>query len=84
MDGVKFLNMDDRQFNLIYNYELMHRLRVESHRTDSLLHAPPPQTRRKQSSISKTQELKELRQLLVEGAIEEADYEQMKKEILRR
>lgn len=84
VDGVKFLNMDDRQFNLLYNYDLMHRLESEYHRRDSLLNAPPKQIRRKQSSISKTQELKELRQLLVEGAIEESDYEQMKKEILRR
>ena len=84
VDGVRFLNMDDHRFNLLYNYEYMHRLRDNSYRTDTLLNTPPIQARRRQSSVSKTQELKELRQLLVEGAIEESDYEEMKNEILRR
>ena len=84
VDGVRFLNMDEQRFDLLYNYEYMHRLSNHANRPDTLLNIPPVQRSRKQSSISKTQELKELRQLLVEGAIEESDYEVMKNEILRR
>ena len=82
VDAVKLMSMSDREFNLLYNYEYMDELESKYNRADSLLNAPS--TNGKQSSISKTQELRELRQLLVEGAIDESDYEQMKKEILRR
>ena len=84
VDAVKLMSMSDREFNLLYNYEYMDELESKYNKADSLLNAPSHQIARKQSSISKTQELRELRQLLVEGAIDESDYEQMKKEILRR
>lgn len=93
-DLIVLVGMDQHRFNVIYNYDFLDRLRDDQDRTESLLNAPRRQawndqsrfsrTDSSQSSNSKVQELKELRKLLVEGAISEQDYEALKNDILKR
>ena len=82
-DVILLLGMEQREFELVYNHrstDKLDHLRVDV----QSLAEHPRQNFSRESSASKARELKELRQLLVEGAISETDYEQLKNEIIRR
>ena len=83
-DVILLLGMEQREFDLVYNHRSMARLNNFIDESESLAELPRQKLISKESSASKARELKELRQLLVEGAISETDYEQLKNEIIKR
>lgn len=83
-DVILLLGMEQREFDLVYNHRSMARLNNSRDESESLAKFPRQKLIFKESSASKARELKELRQLLVEGAISETDYEQLKNEIIKR
>jgi len=83
-DVILLLGMEQREFDLVYNHRSMARLNNFIDESESLAEFPRQKLISKESSASKARELKELRQLLVEGAISETDYEQLKNEIIKR
>lgn len=83
-DVILLLGMEQREFDLVYNHRSMARLNNFRDESESLAEFPRQKLISKESSASKARELKELRQLLIEGAISETDYEQLKNEIIKR
>jgi len=83
IDIFSLLITDDRTFDLRYNAEYLYGLNGPIATHERIIESTPVASAPKESAKSKAAQIKELKELMVQGAIDEDEFERLKADILK-